>query len=136
LFDPGNEGNMTGSGACDSALSLSINSLLSGWLAIDPHNELIVLTGYDSEEHTVNLPIIHVGLGESHYHGLWNYYLKDLWAMPWSVRSRAQICDYNNLGHEAVLQDFYTIVKQSGDGNRPNACPSSPQAPSPTAWNP
>ena len=94
LFDPGSEANMAG--GCDGSLSPSINSLLVTWLNNNPANKLLILTGYDSEEHTYDVPLAHIGFGESHYHGLWNYYLKGLWSQPWSLRSRAQICDYNN----------------------------------------
>jgi hypothetical protein len=133
LFDPGNQSEMASS--CDGSAGLNVNALLVKWLKASPVNQLILLTGFVSEEHTIQLPG-NVGLGESHYHGLWDYYLKGLWLQAWSVRSRARVCDYNNLGHADVLRDLYSVVKQSGAGARPSTCPTSAAAHPPELWNP
>jgi hypothetical protein len=133
LFDPGTYEEMS---ACDAKLSPSINAMIASWLQ-HSGNELLVLTGSVSEEKPIQLPHSWVGFGTPKFTGLWNYYFHDLWDESASVRARAVVCDYDNLGHPEVLEDFYQVVKASGMGFRPSGCPVSPAVRGgPTQWSP
>lgn len=97
-----------------------INSLLASWLKMNPSNHLTIFTGKDSEEQSGGRP----------YAGLWSYYLAGIWKKPFA--SRAQICDYHNMGHEEVLEHYAWVVKDP-----PPGCPAAPSASHKlTAWNP
>jgi hypothetical protein len=141
LFDPGNLENMSDpnpNAGCDSKLKKpSITQMLASWLK-QPDNELLVLTGAVSEEKPIAFRIpgtsIEVFAGKPQFHGLWNYYFHDLWQTD--MGSRAIVCDYDNLGHEAVLTLFAQIVKSTGLGFRPAGCPVSSQAALPVRWSP
>jgi hypothetical protein len=135
LFDPGAYGEMSGSGCDHEVQNPSINQLLAEWLR-QPGNELLILTGHVTEDWTHNIPYTDIGWGEPKFTGLWNFYFHNLWFEPPSVRARAVVCDYENLGHEDVLKDFYQVVKASAVGFRPDGCPVSPDAPGPTQWSP
>jgi hypothetical protein len=138
LFDPGSYSEMTGgpNEGCDSKLSKpSINEMLAKWLRT-PGNELLVLAGIFSEEKPYRIPGTEVTWGNPRYTGLWNFYFHDLWGEPPSVRSRAVVCDYDNLAHAKVLEDLYPVVKASALGFPPEGCPVSPSAPTPTRWSP
>ena len=119
LFDPGNTANFTGS-SCDTKVKPSINSLLANWLKSDGSNRLIVLTGKVSEDQHG---------GRSTFAGLWKYYFAGIWNQPFA--SRAQVCDYHNLGHQQVLTTFAWMVQKPVRG-----CPEASGAPNPVAWNP
>jgi hypothetical protein len=119
LFDPGNTANFTGS-SCDTKVKPSINSLLANWLKSNGSNRLIVLTGKVSEDQHG---------GRSTFAGLWKYYFAGIWNQ--SFASRAQVCDYHNLGHQQVLTDFAGMVQ-----NPIHSCPIARGAPNPVAWNP
>jgi hypothetical protein len=123
LFDPGTLVDMEGPETCDTTIVPSINYLLSGWLASDPQNTLLILTGNKSEDHEFG------SIGRSYYNGLWKYYIKEIWNKPYA--NRAMICDYNNYGHDQVLSTFAWIVNHT-----PSGCPTDPAAPTPTAWHP
>jgi len=135
LFDPGSKSEMEGAEGCDAMLtSPPISQLLVSWLKSPGDHRLLVLTGIRSEDWDAVLK--GVGIGKAHFSGLWHYYFSDLWSQPWSVRSRVQVCDYDDLAHEAVLDDFYQIVKATGLGIQASGCPVSPAAPNPVPWNP
>jgi hypothetical protein len=132
LFDPGATADFTTlvpswlqwlTGApCDQ--KFNINSLLARWLNSNPANHLLVLTGHDSEMHEAGY------VGRPTYAGLWKYYFAGIWNQPFA--GRAQVCDYNNLGHEEVLTDFASVVNHS-----PGGCPAAPNSTNYlTAWNP
>ena len=138
LFDPGSYSEMTGGSddGCDSKISKpSINEMLAKWLQTSG-NELLVLTGIESEEKPYGIPGTEVRWGKPRYTGLWNFYFHDLWGEKSSVRSRAVVCDYDNLSHRGVLEHFYPVVKAAALGYRPDGCPISPGAPTPTQWSP
>ena len=121
LFDPGSIGEMS---PCDGSLHpKSINTLLAEWLHENGGNKLLVLTGHDSEEHRFGR------IGRSYYRGLWHYYFAGIWNKAFA--GQALVCDYNNLGHEAVLKDFYGVVRYP-----PSGCPVSRLAPGPVPWHP
>ena len=124
LFDPGSKANMDA--ACDSRLMPTINLLLANWLRSNALNRLIVLTGCDSEDHSLSARLC---LGKSTFNGLWTYYFASIWNQPFA--SRALVCDYNKLGHKQVLAYFSWIVKNPLD-----SCPVSDKAPKPITWNP
>lgn len=126
LFDPGSTSNfaepswikqLAGRSTCD--WKFKINELLANWLSSNSANHLIIITGKDSEEKAS---------GRSTYAGLWKFYLAGIWKQQASVRSRAQVCDYDNMGHEDTLRKFASIVKNPVTG-----CPVGPKL---TAWHP
>lgn len=119
LFDPGNTANFTGK-SCDTKVKPSINSLLANWLKSNGSNRLIVLTGQVSEQQQN---------GRSTFAGLWKYYFAGIWNQ--SFASRAQVCDYHNLGHQEVLTKFAWMVR-----NPIHGCPTASGVPKPVAWNP
>ena len=128
LFDPGGTSDFANPPAWKRALGdttcdwrFNINSLLANWLKSNVENRLIVLSAIDSEEKNSN--------GQSTFAGLWKYYFAGIWNQPFA--NRAQVCDYNNLGHSAVLADFHGIVEDPAPG-----CPTNKNAPKPVAWNP
>jgi hypothetical protein len=84
-------------------------------------NRLTVLTGLRSEEKTGG------DHGRSTFAGLWKYYFAGIWNQPFAWK--AQVCDYDGMGHSNVLRNFAYIV---------NSPPASPCPPGPnlTAWNP
>jgi hypothetical protein len=120
LFDPGNTGDFVG--GCDTRFN--VNALLANWLRSNSSNRLVVLTGCNSEEHPYPRC-----LGRSTFQGLWKYYFAGIWNQ--SFAGQALVCDYNKLGHSAVLQDFSWIVKSLQSG-----CPTAAGAPKPISWNP
>ncbi len=135
LFDPGSKSEMEGTEGCDAKLTNPpISQLLVSWLTSPGDHRLLILTGIRSEDW--DAVVKGIGIGKAHFSGLWHYYFSVLWSQPWSVRSRVQVCDYDDLAHEAVLNNFYQIVKATGLGIQGSGCPVSPAAPLPVAWNP
>lgn len=128
LFDPGDTSDfanpplwkrLLGDQTCD--WRYPINGLLANWLSSNKVNQLVVLTGQDSEEKNSN--------GQSTFAGLWKYYFAGIWDQPFA--GQALVCDYNNLSHPQVLKDFAGLVQTPGQG-----CPTAQGAPQPVAWNP
>lgn len=108
-------------GSCDRRFD--INGLLADWLSLNNANHLMVITGKDSEMKDGN---------RSTYSGLWKDYFAGIWNQ--SFADRAVVCDYNEMGHEAVLKNFYSVVNNSNNGS---ACPQAPNSSEYlTEWNP
>lgn len=129
LFDPGATRNIVGS--CDTTyipqhFHTTVSAVLAAWLNHDTSNHLLILTGQNSEDRFRGSRYL-----SSTFGGLKTYYLADIAKSSRSVVSRTLICDYNNLGHSQVLQDFYGVVRF-----RPSGCPVSPLAPGPRVINP
>jgi hypothetical protein len=129
LFDPGSTSDfaepplwkrLLGDQTCD--WQYPINSLLANWLKSNSSNRLIVLTGADSEMKN--------GSGKSTFAGLWKYYFAGIWNQPFA--GQALVCDYNKLGHQAVLTDFAAGLLDK----TPAKCPTASSAPTPTSWHP
>jgi uncharacterized protein YraI len=125
LFDPGSYSEMQG--GCDETLRPSVNSVLANWLKSNQPARLTILAGALTDETDVS--------PKPTYHGLWNFYLHDIWALSSSVRSRVKVCDYAKLTHPDVLNDFFQAVKAVGAG-QDNGCPVSANAPKPAEWSP
>jgi len=133
LFDPGSYDEMyDGGSGCDKRLSPSVNSILAKWLE-SSQNRLLVLTGQVSEE---KHEFLGVRWGKAQFAGLWNFYFHDLWPKSADIRSRAIVCDYDYMGHDEVIEDFWQIVKAAAAGNGRDSCPLSLQAPDPIRWSP
>lgn len=119
LFDPGDTGDFTGTGTCDS--NYHINSLLASWLQSNAENQLLVFTGVASEP--------------NNFHGLWKFYFAGIWNQPFA--HQAIVCDYKGMQHPDVLRNFAGYV---GDLllEPMTICPPSPDnARYPrTQWNP
>lgn len=126
LFDPGSYSEMTG--GCDETLRPSVNSVLADWLTSNQSARLTILAGGLTDETAV-------GASKPVYHGLWNFYLHDIWGLNSSVRSRVKICDYTKLDHPEVLNNFYQVVKAVGAGQN-NGCPTSAGVQGPAEWSP
>jgi len=56
---------------------------------------------------------------KSTYSGLWHYYFAGIWHEKLSAQ--ALVCDYNNMGHADILNNFYGEVD-----NPSQTCPVSP----------
>jgi len=125
LFDPGNTTDFT-NGSCDT--HYNINALLANWLRSNTSNQLWVLTGLNSEEKPRRCNWV-TCQGRATFHGLWTYHFAGIWNQPFA--GQATVCDYNNLGHQATLSDFASIVQHPQ-----STCPTAAGAPSPTAWHP
>lgn len=127
LFDPGDTTDFVSPGfpkdifrqACDQ--NYNINALLVAWLGLSPSNRLTVLTGLDSEEKTGG------DQGRSTFAGLWKYYFAGIWNQPFAWK--AQVCDYDGMGHPEVLKNFAYIVNHPP----PGPCPAGANL---TPWNP
>jgi hypothetical protein len=124
LFDPGSTSDFAEPSPWANLINptcdwrYDINGLLANWLKIDPQNELFVFTGKDSEEKDPQ--------GHPTYAGLWKYYFAGIWNQ--SFANQAVVCDFDDMGHEDVLRNFYAIVRSSEQ--------SCPAGPSRTVWNP
>lgn len=118
LFDPGNYNNFTYP-ACDGRISPPISSLLDQWLKQSDTHHLLILAGDVTEDRGF------LQLGSATYHGLWHYYLPDIWAEPrsgpQSVSSRVLICDYSNFSHADVLEQLAWVAQSP-----PTTCPYAP----------
>jgi hypothetical protein len=143
LFDPGNTSNFKqlspleraknrirhadGSQNCD--FQYDINGLLANWLASNPSNRLVVMTGRLSEMKTDDAD----PNSKSNYSGLWHYYFSGIWHNNNALQGQALVCDYNYLGHTEIMQDYgYIIASPPAD-----ACPAAIEAQHPlTAWRP
>ncbi len=111
---------------CDS--QYDPNTLLANWLASNSINKLIVLTGKDSEMKTDP----NNSKSPSLYNGLWQYYFAGIWHRNQTLGQRAQVCDYNDLDHAAVIEDYGYIV-----ASPPVGCPAATDSQHPlTPWNP
>lgn len=123
------------------------SQLLTDWLQSDPQqNRLIVYTGLDSEMKALapgggNTTAQTLTSGTamnasqqnivSTYAGLWQYYFAGVWNTTTGAQ-QVLVCDYDNLGHEDVLRDFYTAVQKP-----PRSCQQAPDQASPlTQWTP
>lgn len=129
LFDPGSTSDfaepplwkrLLGDQTCD--WQYPINSLLANWLKLNSSNRLLVFTGADSEMKNTS--------GKSTFAGLWKYYFAGIWNQPFA--GQALVCDYNNLGHQAVLTDFAPQLTDQ----TPSKCPTAVGAPLPVSWHP
>ena len=142
LFDPGSRSDMEGTTGCEQKLSPMVSQTLDRWLKSPGQHRLLILSGIRTEDwdYVFSHLGVTIGVGKAHFDGLWHYYFPDLWSEPWSVRSHAQVCDYDDLAHEAVLDDFFQIVKSTGMGVQGTGCPISSAVPlagrDPVAWNP
>jgi hypothetical protein len=123
LFDPGSAANFRA--GCDSRLNPPTSRLLADWLRSDPNHRLIVYTGHDSEEHSLGW------VGHASFAGLWHFYFPDIWNQPFA--GRAQVCDYNNLGHKDVLRQLAWTINNPLD---PSVCPTVNGTAGPKPWNP
>lgn len=143
LFDPGNTSNFKqlspleraknrirhadGSQNCD--FQYDINGLLANWLASNPSNRLVVMTGRLSEMKTDDAD----PNSKSNYSGLWHYYFSGIWHNNNALQGQALVCDYNYLGHTEIMQDYGHIIASPPV----DACPAAIEAQHPlTAWRP
>jgi hypothetical protein len=130
LFDPGSTSDFAGRdyagvhihAGCD--IKYPVNSLLADWLKSDGNNRLTIITGKVSEMKTNDKD----PNSKSTYEGLWKYYLADTWNQPFA--NRAQVCDYNNMGHADVLKNFAWMV------SAPRAGCTAIKGYQLTIWNP
>jgi hypothetical protein len=130
LFDPGSASNMEG--ACDETLHPRVAVALATWLQANSANHLLILTGHDTENRLPIISRISIGgtrLGHAGFNGLWHFYLPAIWRQPFA--DRALVCDYDNLSHEKVIEDFRWTVRFP-----PSGCPIANDAPMPVAWHP
>jgi hypothetical protein len=98
-----------------------IADLLAAFVQV-PGNQIIFVTGDHTAEPDEN--------GKRHYSGLWKYYLAKIWNQP--SRGRVRICDYPGMSHEAIIQNFWTIVR-----NPPaSGCPAQSGKQAPRPWHP
>lgn len=104
------------------------NTLLANWLSSNRANKLIVVTGQDSEmKSDPNDP-----KSPSIYAGLWQYYFAGIWKQNQTLKQQAQVCDYNNLDHAVLIEDYGYIV-----ANPPAGCPAVANSQQTlTPWNP
>ena len=122
LFDPGDYNDFA-LPSCDAQIYPSINYLLASWLTSPGSHNLLILAGGATEN------ISWWGLGSPTFHGLWHFYLADIWNQPFA--SQALICDYGNIPHPAVLEAFDWVARVPT-----STCPTDSSLPSPIAWNP
>lgn len=122
LFDPGSSSDFKDS--CETDSALNINALLAAWVGRGSDNQLLVLTGEDSEEPS----------GGDHsrytYSGLWHWYFAGLWNQPYA--ERALVCDYHGASHEGILGSFSSVIKSPPS----DKCPYVPWYAPATAWHP
>lgn len=86
------------------------------WLQSDPHNQLIVVTGKDSEMKEDDTDPKSL----STYAGLWQYYFANV--VNTSYAGQVTICDYNYMEHATVLENFASLMDSPFTGT----CPPSP----------
>ena len=114
LIDPGNAATFADS--CDGTPppgeeQYDANVLLQQWLALSPENQLLILSGQFTEDRSW------WGLGGPTFNGLKQYYLAGI--AQWdqtpghtNLSLQVLVCDYNDAGHEQIMQDLFQVVQQ------------------------
>jgi hypothetical protein len=106
LFDPGDMNDFEGSvwdrlrGKQPCDVKFDINGLLANWLKSNDANKLIIISGKETKK--------------DDYAGIWKHYIAGIWNKPFA--SRAMICNYDGLDHQAALRKYAHIVKSPPPG--------------------